>query len=61
VIGEAAEDPDFNDQGSVVRYSVSTGAAGPFHIEAELWYQPIGFRWGAQSGTNITPQNRNGS
>ena len=46
VIGEAAEDPNFNDKGSVVRYSVSTGnALGPFHIEAELWYQPIGFRW----------------
>jgi hypothetical protein len=45
VIGEAAEDPDFNDKGSVLRYSVSTGSAGPFGIEVELWYQPIGFRW----------------
>lgn len=46
VIGEAAQDPNFNDKGSVVRYSVSTnGAAGSFHIEAELMYQPIGFRW----------------
>jgi hypothetical protein len=25
---------------------VSTGVAtGPFKVEAELWYQPIGFRW----------------
>jgi hypothetical protein len=46
VIGEAAQDPNFNDKGSLVRYSVSTnGAAGSFHIEAELMYQPIGFRW----------------
>ncbi len=46
VIGEAADDPNFTDKGSVVRYSVSTGsAAGPFHVQAELWYQPIGFRW----------------
>ena len=46
VIGEAANDPNFTDKGSLVRYSVSTGdAPGPFHIEAELWYQPIGFRW----------------
>jgi hypothetical protein len=46
VIGEAADDPNFTGQGSVVRYSVSThGGAGPFHIQAELWYQPIGFRW----------------
>jgi hypothetical protein len=46
VVGDAAEDPNFTDAGSVVRYSVSTGnAQGPFHVEAELWYQPIGFRW----------------
>ena len=46
VAGRAADDPDFNDEGSIVRYVVSTAdAAGPFQIEAELWYQPIGFRW----------------
>jgi hypothetical protein len=46
VAGEAANDPGFNDKGSAVRYVVSTGnAAGPLHVEAELWYQPIGFRW----------------
>ena len=46
VVGDAAEDPNFTDQGSIVRYVVDTGGAlGPFHVEAELWYQPIGFRW----------------
>jgi hypothetical protein len=46
VTGEAADDPGFTDKGSTVRYVVSTGgAAGPFKVEAELWYQPIGFRW----------------
>jgi hypothetical protein len=46
VVGDAADDPNFTDAGSVVRYSVGTGGAqGPFQIEAELWYQPIGFRW----------------
>jgi mono/diheme cytochrome c family protein len=46
VVGDAAEDPNFTDAGSLVRYSVSTGTAqGPFRVEAELWYQPIGFRW----------------
>ena len=46
VVGGAADDPGFNDKGSLVRYLVSTGsAAGPFKFEAELWYQPIGFRW----------------
>ncbi len=46
VIGNAADDPNFTDKGSSVRYIVSTGnAPGPFHVKAELWYQPIGFRW----------------
>jgi hypothetical protein len=46
VTGDAADDPGFTDKGSSVRYVVSTGnAAGPFKIEAELWFQPIGFRW----------------
>jgi len=46
VVGDAMADPNFTEGGDVVRYSVSLGdAAGPFHVEAELWYQPIGFRW----------------
>jgi hypothetical protein len=46
VVGEAANDPGFTDSGSSVRYVVSTGnATGPFKVEAELWFQPIGFRW----------------
>jgi hypothetical protein len=46
VTGGAADDPGFTDKGSTVRYVVSTGgAAGSFKVEAELWYQPIGFRW----------------
>jgi hypothetical protein len=54
VVGEAAQDPDFTDKGSVVRYSVSTRSqTGPFYIEAELMYQPIGFRW----AHNLNPYN----
>jgi len=46
VTGDAANDPGFTDTGSSVRYVVSTGnATGPFKVEAELWFQPIGFRW----------------
>ncbi|MGE5733843.1 MAG: hypothetical protein ACM34E_02025 [Acidobacteriota bacterium] len=46
VIGEAADDPNFTDAGDLVRYSVASGGArGPFRVTAELWYQPIGFRW----------------
>jgi hypothetical protein len=46
VVGEAADDRDFNDKGALTRYVIKTGnAVGPFHVEVELWYQPIGFRW----------------
>ncbi len=49
--GAAADDPGFTDQGSRVRYVVRTGdASGPFSVEAELWYQPIGFRWAHNLG-----------
>ena len=46
VTGDAADDPNFTDAGDTIRYSVPLGdAPGPFHVEVELWYQPIGFRW----------------
>jgi len=46
VTGDAAKDPGFTDSGSSVQYVVSTGnATEPFKVEAELWFQPIGFRW----------------
>ncbi len=52
VVGDAAEDPNFTDKGSVVRYSPAVdSSAGPFHIEVELWYEPIGFRWAHNLGT----------
>ena len=56
VTGRAADDPNFNDKGSTVRYVVSTaGATGPFQVEAELWFQPIGFRW----AHNLAPYQAN--
>jgi len=46
VVGDALESPHFVGGSDLVRYSVALdGGQGPFHIEAELWYQPIGFRW----------------
>jgi hypothetical protein len=46
VYGEAAGDPDFTAGGDRVRYAIGIGGgAGPFAIEAELWFQPIGYRW----------------
>ena len=46
VIGEALSDSDFTGGGDRVRYSLPVGAnQGPFTMEAELRYQPIGYRW----------------
>jgi hypothetical protein len=46
VVGDALNDPAFTGGGHRVRYSATLGTAtGPFTIEAELWYQPIGYRW----------------
>ena len=48
VHGDALMDPGFTDRGHTVRYSVDVqNAQGPFIVEAELWYQPIGYRWAA--------------
>ncbi len=55
VIGDAFNDPGFTGGTHRIRYSASLGAAaGPFTVEAELWYQPIGFRW----ANNLKPYNR---
>jgi hypothetical protein len=46
VQGGAYDDPDFTGGGDKIRYSVTLGdAQGPFHVDAELWYQPIAYRW----------------
>jgi hypothetical protein len=51
VVGDAADDPGFTDRGSRVRYVVPAGsAAGKVTIVAELWYQPIGYRWAHNLG-----------
>ncbi|MCU1235490.1 MAG: hypothetical protein JWP63_3457 [Candidatus Solibacter sp.] len=54
VVGEALADPQFTAGANRVRYSVDLhGAPGPFQIEAELLYQPIGYRW----AHNLDPYN----
>lgn len=45
VHGSAAGDPDFTEGGDRVRYVVSAPPSGPLTIEAELLYQPVGYRW----------------
>jgi hypothetical protein len=46
VRGGAAEDADFVAGTDRVRFQLDTVAAdAPLEVVAELWYQPIGFRW----------------
>jgi hypothetical protein len=46
VIGPARDDARFTGGGHRIRYSVDVDKEkGPFEINAEVWYQPIGFRW----------------
>jgi hypothetical protein len=46
VQGAAAADADFTGGGDIVRYSMAVGSAqGPFRVQADLWFQPISFRW----------------
>lgn len=46
VVGAALEDPDFGAGTDRVRYSLPVDEdAGPFTVTAELWFQPIAFRW----------------
>ena len=44
--GEATSDADFTGGRDRIRYSIPVGnAQGPFQVEAELWFQPISYRW----------------
>jgi hypothetical protein len=46
VHGDALTDQGFTDHGQHLHYSVDVGdATGPFEIQVELLYQPIGYRW----------------
>ena len=59
VHGDADSDPDFSAGGDRVRYAIATGdAQGPFAVEAQLWYQPIGYRWAASLKIYEAPEPR---
>jgi hypothetical protein len=46
VYGDARQDGNFSGDGDRVRYAVDIPAGGgPFQVEVELLYQPIGYRW----------------
>jgi len=58
VQGAAMEDSDFVGGSDVVRYSVGVrGGEAPFRVEAELWYQPIGYRWAMNLGEYDTRES----
>jgi hypothetical protein len=55
VHGDAASDATFTGGGDTVEYAIDThGASGPFVVDAELLYQPIGYRW----GSNLQPYTK---
>ena len=59
VVGDAADDPNFIAGSDTVQYSVPVGdAERPLHIEVELWYQPIGFRWAHNLATYQTTETQ---
>jgi hypothetical protein len=46
VHGAAIDDPDFGLGEVRMKYVIDVrNTSGPLTIEAQLWYQPIGFRW----------------
>ena len=58
VQGAAADDADFVGGSDVVRYSVDVGnAQPPFTAVAELWYQPIAYRWAINLGEFDTQES----
>ena len=53
VRGRAAEDVDFQSGGDRMIYSVPVqNVVGPFTIKAQLWYQPIAYRWARNLGVH---------
>ena len=59
VHGEATADATFHGDGDRVRYVVDVpDAEGPFGVEVELRYQPIGFRWAQNLSDYDAPEPR---
>jgi hypothetical protein len=45
VYGGAADDGDFGPGRDRIRYAIAIESAGPLTVVAELWFQPIAYRW----------------
>ncbi len=59
VVGIATGDPDFTAGSDRVHYTVPVNPEdGPFTLEAELWFQPIGYRWAENLAPYDAPETR---
>lgn len=59
VVGIASGDPDFGAGSDRVHYTVPVDPdAGPFTVEAELWFQPIAYRWAENLAAYDAPEPR---
>jgi hypothetical protein len=59
VHGDALDDPNFSGGEDSVRYSIDVSAAqGPFVVDVQLWYQPIGHRWAQNLRPYDAPEPR---
>lgn len=59
VRGAAFDDPGFTDAGDKITYKIELrGDPAPYAITAELWYEPIGFRWARNLETYDAPEPR---
>ena len=58
VNGEAKKDENFVGGGDRIRYLVDLGdTEAPYEITAEVWYQPIGYRWAHNLGDITTDES----
>jgi hypothetical protein len=52
VHGQASSDMNFKAEGDSIEYVIALRQTqGPYTVEAELWYQPISFRWAENLST----------
>ena len=59
VVGIAAADPDFVAGSDRVHYTVPVDSVdAPFTVEAELWFQPIAYRWAENLAAYDAPETR---
>ncbi len=59
VQGSAVDDADFQAAGDRVRYEIALqDANAPLSIQAQLWYQPIAFRWAQNLATYDSLETR---